>query len=81
MLDLGANFPKKYEQKTRCKLGCDQLDSQQHLLKCPHLMDNELIDASDSGIYEDLFSSQVDKQMKIASILEAKFKLRKKKVQ
>ena len=44
-------------------------------------MDNELIDASDSGIYEDLFSSQVDKQMKIASILEAKFKLRKKKVQ
>ena len=81
MLDLGANFPKKYEGKTKCRLGCDQLDSQEHLLDCPHLIENEIIVASNEVVYEDLFSSEVHKQLKIAAILESKFRLRKQKVQ
>ena len=44
-------------------------------------MDNELIVAIDEVIYEDFFSSQVNKQIKIAEILEAKYNLRKQKEQ
>ena len=77
MLDLGANFPKKYEEKTKCRLWCDQLDSQEHLLDCPHLIENEIIVASNEVVYEDLFSSELHKKMKIAAILDSKFRLRK----
>ena len=34
MLDIGANFSNKYSDKVKCKLGCDVLDTQQHLLEC-----------------------------------------------
>ena len=80
MLDLGSNFPNKYGENPKCKLGCEKSDSQKHLLECPHLVEDDLILANDDVLYEDLFSSQVEKQLKIAAILKAKFKLWKEKM-
>ena len=77
MLDVGANFSNKYSDKVKCKLGCDALDTQQHLLECSQLTDNDLIQTGRSFKYDDLFSSHVEEQLAIATILSTKYKKRK----
>ena len=59
----GANFPNKYGENPQGKLGCDKSDSQKHLIECPHLVEDDIILASDEVVYQDLFSSQVEKQL------------------
>ena len=80
MLDLGSNFPNKYGKNPQCKLGCDEADSQKHLMECPHLVEDDLVLASDEVSYQDLFSSQVEQQLRIAAILKAKLNLRKEMI-
>ena len=77
MLYIGANFSNKYSNKVNCKLGCDELDTQQHLLQCSRLSDNDLVQTNRSYKYNDLFSSQVEDQLAMASILSTKYKKRK----
>ena len=77
MLDIGANFNNKYSDKVKCKLGCDVLDTQQHLLECSWLAENDLVQTRSNFKYDDLFSSHVEDQLAIASILSAKYKKRK----
>ena len=66
MLDVGANFPNKYGENPQCKLGCNNADSQKHLIDCPHLVGDDLTLASDEVVYQDLLWK---KQLKIAAIL------------
>ena len=73
MIDVGANYGKTVQ----CKLGCEELDTQQHLLNCPKLEENDVIATGKTYEYEDLFSSQVEEQLVIASVLSQKFKRRK----
>ena len=77
MLDIGANFSNKYGEKATCKLGCDSLDTQQHLLECPELNERDLVSNEENYEYDDLFSNKVEKQLKIAGILDGKFRRRK----
>ena len=77
MLDIGANFSNKFGEKATCKLGCDSLDTQQHLLECPKLTVSDLVAAGEKYEYGDLFSNKVEKQLKIAGILETRLKRRK----
>ena len=77
MLDIGANFSNKYSNKVKCKLGCEELDTQQHLLQCSRLSDNDLVQTNRIYKYDDLFSSQVEDQLAMASILTTKYKKRK----
>ena len=73
MIDVGANYGKTVQ----CKLGCEELDTQQHLLNCPKLEENDVIATGKTYEYEDLFSSQVEEELVIASVLSQKFKRRK----
>jgi hypothetical protein len=77
MLDIGANFSNKYRNKVKCKLGCEELDTQQHLLQCSRLSENDLVQTNRIYKYDDLFSSQVEDQLAMASILSTKYKKRK----
>ena len=77
MLDFRINFRKKYSD-VKCPLGCDELDSQQHGLICDKIVTN-VLDSQDLAVYEDLFSKNVLKQMKVAAILQERMKYRKVK--
>ena len=73
MIDVGA----KYGKHVQCKLGYEELDTQQHFLQCPKI---DGIDPMVSGKTYDhayLFSSQVEEQFIIVGVLAAKFKRRK----
>ena len=59
MLDVGANYGHKYSEQAKCKLGCEELDTQLHMLHCPKLDDNNIVQADKTYKYEDLFSSKV----------------------
>ena len=77
MLDFRINFRKKYSD-LKCPLGCDELDSQQHGLVCDKIVTNAL-DLQGLPEYEDFFSENVTKQMKVAAILQERMKSRKAK--
>ena len=77
MLDVGGNFSQRHEGKTKCKLGCNEEDTQRHLLTCPVLAKNDVRNPDDKSEYEDLFSSQVEDQLKIAALMESKYSRRK----
>ena len=77
MLDFRINFRKKYSD-LKCPLGCDESDSQQHGLICDKIVTN-VIDSQLLAVYEDLFSKNVLKQMKVAAILQERMKSRKMK--
>ena len=79
MIDVKANFGNMYKDNMNCKLGCDEVDSQEHLIECPILNDNDLTEVNGVAQYEDLFSSQVEDQLRIASIPEERFSRRKEK--
>ena len=53
MLDVGGNFSQRHEGKTKCKLGCDEEDTQRHLLTCPFLAQNDIRNPDDKSDYED----------------------------
>ena len=73
MVDVGANYGKPVQ----CKLGCEELDTQQHLLNCPKIDGSDLIQVGKTYDFEDLFFRQVEEQLMVANVLAAKFKRRK----
>ena len=79
MLDVGDNFSNKYGKNVKCKLGCEESDTQSHLLSCQHLAGNDLLHSEDNVNYDDLFSNQVEDKLIVAAVLETKYRLRKKK--
>ena len=71
MLQVRENYKSSYVS-LNCEL-CDlHVDSQKNLLICTKLAeDKDLVAASPT--YEDLFSSDIEKQIKIAIILREKY--------
>ena len=54
-------------------------DSQQHLLLCDEMNQNEVVNPIHQGLmYEDLFSVDILKQIQLAIFLKSRFELRKK---
>ena len=78
MLDIGGNFSKKYGENVKCKLGCDALDNQEHLMECSKLIKNLIQKNSENIKYEDLFSNRLENKIKVGAILEKNFKERRK---
>ena len=78
MLDFRINFRKKYSD-LMCPLGCDVVDSQQHCLDCDKIVTNT-IDTQETMKYEDLFSNEIHKQVKVGAVLQERIKLRKLKL-
>ena len=78
MLDVVANYPNKSKPNlcTLCK-DSNSEDSQQHILKCPKLSENEVVD-NNCPSYQDLFDEDVSKQLTISRIIETKYRRRKK---
>ena len=70
MLDLRANFKMKHVKTgLECELGCGEEESKEQLLVCRKI--------PESSKYEDLFATEVEKQMKMAAILKERFLKRK----
>ena len=76
ILDVKANYKNKHEDLL-CPVCSEpnKVDSQEHLLHCSKLTDTMLVQGV--PIYEDLFSSDVSKQIIIATIMEKQIVKRK----
>jgi hypothetical protein len=80
MLDLRGNFKQKYRKNDwNCELGCMKEETQEHLLTCEQLSDSA-VSIQQVPKYGDLFSNQLGRQLKVASILRDRFVRRKKKI-
>ena len=75
MSDVKVNFSSQYVN-LNCSLGCDELDSQEHLIICDKIAVNL---KNDNSNYKDLFSNDIQKlksiAKKLSSALEAKIKI------
>ena len=80
MLECRVNFRNRYKNEDLlCPLKCGNLDDQQHLLECSELDVNAVI-GQEIPKYEALFGNDVKNQTKVASILENRYKKRKKMI-
>ena len=78
MLECRVNFRNRYKNEDLlCPLKCGSLDDQKHILECSEIDVNAIID-QEIPEYEDLFGNDVKKQTKVASILQNKYRKRKK---
>ena len=79
MLDLRGNFKQKYKMNDwNCELGCNKVDTQEHLLICEKLADSA-VSSLQVANYDDLFSNQLGNQLNVASILRERSVRRSKK--
>ena len=76
MLDLKANYQGSHSNLD-CELCQKHTDDQESLLSCEKLAESTHLVLS-LPKYNDLFTTDVDKQFGISAILEEKFKLKKK---
>ena len=77
MLDVKCNFKNKYSgNQLECPLKCSLEDTQEHLLLCKKLDLKQITEQLPQ--YEDLFSEDMNKQLKAGKILEERYKRRKK---
>ena len=82
MLDVKANFKNRYTgSSTNCAMGCDEPDSQEHLISCKKLENNCVVLEQEQPRYQHLFSEDIEKQLKISTILQGRFKKRKEIIQ
>ena len=79
MLDVSSNYSNTATQTfcPVCKVSSN-LDNQEHLLLCQKLSTNQPV--QEVLVYDDLLNGAVPKQIQIAAVLEANFRLRKKLV-
>ena len=77
MLDVRTNYGDKYFLKL-CPCCQETEDTQEHLLSCYILHDEGSV-VDELPVYEDLFSEEIKKQIKITRILKKRFCLRNKK--
>ena len=68
MLEVKHNF-KLGKSNLSCSLGCDSLEDQEHILRCPVLREN---DESEKINYTDIYSQDL-KVMQVSQILMRKF--------
>ena len=76
MLETKDNYAKKFSDDL-CPV-CDNgvtKDSQQHLMLCQSILSQRIVKSKVK--YEDLFASDVQKQLEISSIIIENFKRRK----
>ena len=77
MLELRTNFKQKHLRSgLDCELGCMEEDSQEHLLSCDKIPDSSLSNET-LPKYEDLFSFEVNKQLKVAAVMKERMVKRK----
>ena len=77
MVDVKTNFKNKYpKNELKCPFKCDADDTQMHLLECEKLETNTLV--KEMPKYQDIFSTNTEKQNKVARMLEGRFQMRKK---
>ena len=78
MLDVSENFKNKSTSASTCPvcMDGDSVDSQQHLMVCKQLSDNELV--QNQPMYCDLFSMDTEKENSISGIIQNRFRKRKK---
>ena len=77
MLDVKEDFKNRYEGAgTTCALGCDESDNQEHLISCNKIETDYLVLENDQPNYQNLFSDEIEKQSKIAIILQERYKKR-----
>ena len=81
MIDVGENYPNKYQTK-HCPVCRDEKirDTQEHILVCTQLTKNNKQLSKTLPRYEDLFKKDVQKQITVAKIIHANFKLRCKQL-
>ena len=68
MVNVGANYGKS----SNCPFGCNSLDSQLHLFQCEFLNENEVYN------YDDIFSNDPKKFIKITDAALAIIRKREK---
>ena len=84
MLNVKENFRNRYSNEkaqTNCALGCPEPDSQQHLLVCNKLDNQNMIEKEQQPEYQDLFSESSQKQSMVALILQDRFLKRRNMIQ
>ena len=76
MLETKDNYQNQFEDAL-CPLCDDEftLDSQEHVMTCPAIVHQCLV--TENLNYENIFSDDVNKQLKISSIIFEHFKKRK----
>ena len=75
MLDVKSNFSHYYGNDLSCAL-CDNEDTQEHLLECHMLEKHELVDEFPN--YINIYSHNVDMQIKMCLLLKSKWEMRRK---
>ena len=77
MLEFRVNYKQKYTRTGyQCEVGCSVEYGQEHLLVCPVIPDDSIAFES-VPIFEDLFSANVESQLRVASIMKEIFHKRK----
>ena len=74
MIDVKCDF-KFGKSDLKCRKCFVQDESQEHLLTCSALVDNEVTQSSQIPQYESLFGDNPKKIKQISTILNTKFKL------
>ena len=79
MLDVKNNYKNRKYTDMLCPICCDpeSTDSQQHLLVCQDLVEADLVSPGSRLCYDDLFSTDVQKQVAVATLLEKRFSKRR----
>ena len=78
MLDIASNYQNKFVSKF-CPL-CrykESLDTKEHLLTFPQLINGHQV-TKEILSYEDLFGENVEKQIKVACMIQRKFQEKKR---
>ena len=75
MLDLKTNYKNRNYSDMFCPIcnNPETTDSQQHLLVCPSLCGSDVVSSENRVEYSDLFSTNIEKQLGVATILERNF--------
>ena len=74
MIDVKGNF-KNGLTDLMCRKCSQSVEDQEHILSCPALADNSVVNTGYVPVYSDLFSEDVKKIESIGKILIAKFKI------
>ena len=73
MLDVKCNFKSGLSNLT-CRKCLTSEETQEHLLSCPALVDNSILNTGQVPTYDDLFDDNTPKIEAVGKILMTKFK-------
>ena len=78
MIDVKINFRNSHADIS-CPLCKDAEDNQQHVLKCPLLVTNQLVLVNSGIVYDHIYQGDVKKQSDVTRVFMDFWKIRKKK--